>query len=642
MRKTVGVLSTLLVFLSFGFTATAEELKLPTYPPTYRLSIGASLKHLSGNPRVSEYEDTTDNIYLSTDIRAYPLPHRFHLFGYFSGEHDYFVDTGYAYRDILLSRLVSVGFVHHTDHYPYNLTAPSPVQQYEERNPDEIYLQDVRKTNLKLRLKWPRYPFHLFFRYFNYHQKGSSQQRYLVGYFGDMTKISQSRSLSKNTSEFEIGTNGHLGPVEIEYSHTEKRFKPSKDTILIDNYPEVNLLPYAFRPADVYPHNIYPDINGHSNSLRIHTSYTGQIVASYSVSGGVLRNEYSGVKRKTFHSSATFQYMPFHGIAMFLRMNYLKLKESNTDFTVLRGLSNQITYDVRKSIDIEKKTLHFQTRIRPIKKLSLIPSYSIEFKKRTDTDEWILSDGNTTRQSYELKILSKPLKALSIRAAYRHSHTRNPLYNFLPEDRDRIKLYLSYLPMPLLQLTASYTFSHDKRGNVRYYDDLTETFYEGEDRKGTHHFFLITASSSPLTDLQVTASVGYYRIKETSTLAFKQFNGVTFIQPYMENSVPYKDRAIIYMLNIFKQINKRWDMAVDFSATYSKGSFRTSTDKLSGIGDYSKINNRDSTIKFTSRYKFLKDTSIGLELLYESYSDRINSDLNGRLYRGLIRLTKNL
>ncbi len=645
MKKTVRVIGTLLVFLSFGFTATAEELKLPTYPPTYRLSVGTSLKHLAGNPRVSEYEDTTDNIYLFTDIRSYPLPHRFHLFGYFSGEHDYFVDTGYAYRDILLYRLVSVGFVHHTDHYPYDLKAPSPVQQYEDRDPDDDYMQDIRKTKLKLRLKWPNYPLHLFFRYSDYHHKGNLQQRFLIGYFGNMNKVSQSRSLTKDTSEFKIGTNGHLGPVELEYFHIERHFDSSRDTILQDDYPEINSPPIIYRPADIYPHNIYPDIKGHGDSLKIHTSYTGQIVASYSVMGDVLRNLYSGVKRKTLRSSATLQYMPSHIIAMFLRMNYLNIEESNTSYTVLRGLQNQLTYDVRKSIDIEKKTVHLISRIRPIKDLTLIPSYSIEIKKRTDTEGWTLSEGDTTTQSYKLKVLSKPVRNLSIRAAYSHSHTKNPLYNFIPEDRDRIKLYFSYLPLPPVQLIASYTFSHSRRGNVSYYDDLTGSFYEGKDKKGTHHFLVITASTTPVYNLSITASVGYYRVKETSCLAFKQLKGdgtFTFVQPFMEHSVPYKDRAITYMLNITRRFSNRWNVSVDISATYSKGSFHTSTDTLSGIDGFSKINNRDSTIKLSSSYKLLKDTSIGLELLYESYSDRVNPDLNGRLYRGLIRLTKNL
>ena len=645
MRKALRVISTLLIFFSFGFVASAKELKLPTYPPTYRLSIGTSLKHLSGNPRVSEYEDISDNIYLFTDTALYPLPHRFHLFGHFLGERDYFVDTGYAYKDILLSRVVSVGFVHHTDHYPYNFKAPSPVELYEDRNIGEDYMQKVRKTRMKLRLKWPGYPYHLFLGYLNYHQTGTEQQRFLIGYFGDMKKVSQTRKMTKDTKEVVIGTNGNLGPIEIEYSHTEKRFDSSGDTILRDNYPEINIPPIISRPADNFPHNIYPDFKGHGDALKIHTSYTGQIVASYSLKGNVIRNLYSGVKRKTLRSSATFQYMPFHAFSFFLRMYYLDLEESNSDYTVLRGFSNQIRYDVRKSIDVKEKGLHLSARLRPLKELTLIPSYSIKVKDRTDTDGWILANGNTTSQTYELRMLSSPLRRLKIRAGYSHIHTQNPLYNFVPEDRDRLKLYLSYLPSPLLQLTLSYSFTHDKRGNTSYYDHFSETFYNGKDRKGTRHFVLLSASSSPICSLNITASVGYYRLKEVSTLTFKQLKGdgtPVFVSPFMEHSVPYKDRAITYMLDIFRKINQRWDVSLSLSTTHSKGYFRTSTQPLSGLGGLSKIKSRDSSLRLSSNYKVLKDTSIGVELLYESYKDNINPDLDGRLYRGLIKITKNL
>ncbi|RMG70616.1 MAG: hypothetical protein D6710_07050, partial [Nitrospirae bacterium] len=453
-----------------------------------------------------------------------------------------------------------------------------------------------------------------------------------------------SRSYSKNTTEFEAGTNGHFGPLEIEYIHREKRFNPGGETVLYDNYPDYYSGSTLLRPSDRYQHNVLPDIKGHSNTLKLHTSYTGQIVASATASRDMTKNQFSGVKRRGISSSATFQYMPSHRVSLFLRLHYIDIEESNADITILRGLSNQLTYDVRKSIDLKKKTAHFITRIRPFKGLTLIPSYSIESTKRTDTEGWMLTRGDTLKNTFSIRGLINPVRKLKLRAEYRHVHSKNPLYNFIPEDRDRASLYLNYYHSPYIQFTASYSYIYDKRGVTEYYDALKDAFYTGKDRRGKQHNLLTTLTVTTLDDLCLSLSFGYYKREEQSTLAFKKFKtgSFTFDNPYMEHSVPYSDRAIIYMLNITRQVKPKLQISLDLSTTYSKGSFRTTTSILSGIEDFSRLKSRDIRAELGSEYRIARDTTIEFDLLYESYRDSINTDLSGRLYRGMLKLTRTL
>ena len=501
-------------------------------------------------------------------------------------------------------------------------------------------MQDVKKTLFTLRLKKPDYPFHVFTNYFNYYQKGSVQQRYLIGYFGNMTKVSQSRSLKKDTTEIIVGTNGHFGPVEIEYTHSEKRFKPDGSTKLFDFYPAI-----GSRPADTYPHNILPVLKGSANFLRIHTSYTGQIVASATFGKETRRNEYSGVKRRIILSSGIFRYLPMHELTFLIKFSYQKTEETDSKTTVLYGLSNSLIYDVRKSIDLEKSVLYIMSRVRPFKNLTLIPSYKVEKINRSDTEDWLIANGDTTRYTYSLKILSKPLKHVNIRACYSHLHTQNPVYNAEPDRKDFFNIHLSYAPLPEISFTTSYTISYDKHKRTIYHDSLTDSYYDARDKSGRFEHLIAMLTSILGQKTTLSTGIAYNHVKEKSALVFKRFTGdntFTFTSPYIEEYVPYKNRSITYIFDITHRLNKKIVIGTQYDVTYSKGSFSTLSDTTASIEEFSKVDLKDQRISINGQYSINQSTNIRLDLLYESYNDKINSELDGRFYKGLITISKTL
>ncbi len=629
---------TFLVVCVFCSDALAVELKLPTYKSHYTFKLGTQLIHLSGNPKVAEFEDTRDALVLSSDIEMYPLPHRFHFYGTFISDNDYYLDTGYAYRDILLTRLISLGFVHHTDNYDFPLLDASANERYSKLDRGQLYKQDIKKTLFTLRLKKPNYPFHIFTNYFNYHQKGAMQQRFLIGYFGDMTKISESRSIKKDTTEILIGTNGHFGPIEIEYSHIEKRFNPGGTEVLYDAYPAI-----GSRPADTYPHNILPELKGSANFLKVHTSYTGQIVASATIGRETRKNEYSGVRRRIFLTSGIFRYLPMHELTFLLKFYYQKTKETDANTTVLYGLSNSLSYDVRDSLDIEKKILTLMARIRPLKHLTLIPAYKIEKIDRTDTDEWLIANGDTTRHTYSLKVLSKPFRHVSIRAKFSHLNTQNPVYNSEPDRKDTLNIHLTYSPIPRLSLTTSYTISYDKHERTIYHDALTDSYYDARDKTGRFEHLIAMLNSMIGQKTTLSTGIAYYHVKEKSALVFKRFQGGYIpAAPYIEDHVPYKDRSTTYIVDITHRLNNRVTLGLQYDITYSKGSFSTLSDTTAGIEEFSKIDIRDQRFSVNGEYEINQSTKLKLDLLYESYKDRTDSDLNGRFYKGVLTLSKTL
>ena len=67
-------------------------------------------------------------------------------------------------------------------------------------------------------------------------REGSVQQRFLRELTGGLAKVSQSRDIDWNTKEDRVGANSHLGPLEVDFSHTEKKFEAIEDKVLSDTY----------------------------------------------------------------------------------------------------------------------------------------------------------------------------------------------------------------------------------------------------------------------------------------------------------------------------------------------------------------------------------------------------------------------
>ena len=106
------------------------------------------------------------------------------------------------------------------------------------------------------------------------------------GFTGGLDKVSQSRNIDWNTQEVRVGVNSHLGPVEFDYNHAEKKFESRGiDRVLYDDYALFTV-----------PHNVVPDLKSSSDTVKLHTTLTGRIVAGATYSAGEKKNQDSGAK----------------------------------------------------------------------------------------------------------------------------------------------------------------------------------------------------------------------------------------------------------------------------------------------------------------------------------------------------------
>lgn len=636
-RYTLFIVMVTVILLPLSVYATDLEYK-SEYPPTYQLSAGYNFIILKGGKRVLEYSEPDDSITFKGMVETYPLPHRFHLEIYTLTDDNYYLDTGYAYRDILLSRLVSIGMVHNHRHHDFSLPSVSSTLSYDERNPGDKYYEETSKTEFTLRLKVPNYPFHVSTRYFNYHKEGTIQQRFAIGYFNNLTKTSQSRDIDFDTKELTVGTNGHFGPLEIEYKHREKNFIPGADDTLRDSYPDNSL-----RPADRFPHNLMPELKSSSDFIKIHTSYTGRIVGSLTLGNSRALNHFSGAKRESFYSGIQFSYLPLHELGFFIRWHYVDRDNTVDDVSTLRGDSYILTYPLRQSIDRKTNSISFNIRYRPLKAISILGGYTLTSIKRSDTDDWPRLGQDTTRQRFSLKVYGRFLKRLKFRTEYIFTDTKNPVYNSAPEKSHVIKLNTTYTPTAWLTGTIVYYFKKYSNDNLVYYEYSSDERLESGERDGTVHNLLALLTFTPDEKTSISIGTGFFRNRIKQSLVFTRFQGDGTFDigvPFIEDGVPYKDESIQYLFSIAHKLNDRLDIGYDMRYVLSKGKLITGTQKTSGIGDFSELNQKETGIDIRATYVVFNGASLETKLSYSEFKDRIESDNSGRAYRALIMVTK--
>ncbi len=170
--------------------------------------------------KAAEYIYPHSSVTFGLNLLSAPLPYRYHVNAEFFSKHDFYSDVGFAYKDLVLFRDILVGVHHNLDHYKLSVCRRAPrTSSTMTRNPADDYNIDFVSNLMSLRLKAPDFPFHTFLNHRHIEQDGRIQQRFLLGYFDQLNKVSESRDIDWKSNAVKLGANSHLGPVEIEYAY---------------------------------------------------------------------------------------------------------------------------------------------------------------------------------------------------------------------------------------------------------------------------------------------------------------------------------------------------------------------------------------------------------------------------------------
>jgi hypothetical protein len=623
-------------------TVEAQPVESPGVVLNTKLGLGYRFISHDGNPaHAGEYEYLHSSGVGSLDFEWDTLPHRFRLESYYLNAKDYFGELDYAYKDIVLFNMFTRGLYHNLDHYTLGTDDPTtPSPSFTDRNPHDVYSIESQTRRAFIRLKTPDFPFHFFADVQTLDRDGQVQQRFLRAYTGGLDKVSQSRSVDWETRSVRLGMNSHLGPVEAEYSHEEKKFQVNSDKVLYD--------PYA-APAMIIPHNEIPELKSSQDTVKLHTSYSGGFVAAVTFSDGDKKNQDSGAKTDFRNAAADITFIPVTSVSLFFKYRHYDLDTKNPDTVLMPGLvPGPATYAVRNSLSSTRDQVSGIIRYRANARLTVRGEYLFE------TITWDPSSGSvlsplqitpapsgsvpnywevahrTTKSTEKLGITYRIMNKLSLRADLRATQVTDPAYANDPDRVNAGTATVTWTPVRRIIALLSYGGISEKRSNMAAPLGGGSMKSDREQTLGSLTFLAGRHTS-------VTASYLYFKNDKSQTLTFRDGTGA-FI---LENGVPYGDTAQVFSLSAGVALGEGVMVTAEGSKCYTEGSFRLNgtvpnsggIDVLSDMKVIEDIYGASVTAQHSKR--------LGTELRYQhrKYDDEIDSTQDGKFSTILAALT---
>lgn len=613
-----------LVFIFFHGSLFAQETDTgeaaaedTNFHRSLTLSGGYRFVDLSGSAQAIEYEYLHNSIVLEGEMLRIMLPHRMHLDFIVNNGKDYAVDLSYAYKDIVSFRGVNTTLYHNLDNITLIDLDPSTASpRVDVRDAGEEYGIKTGLSSFVFRLKVPDFPLHGYVVGDFISKDGEQQQRFM-GKVSRQVRASRSRDINWNTEDIVIGVNSHLGPVEVDISHGEKRFSSVGDDIFYDSYDAVG----TTRKAGVYPHNLIPDQKGSTNTIRLHTSYTGRLVASATLSNIKRENSDSEAKADYMTGFGEVTWMPAEKLTFFFNYRYKDRDVDNPKSVTITDLSdpsNKYTYSVKPSISSVSNTLSGTVRYRALKDLTLKAKFSYDDIRRKDAAEWELPDRTTTRTasaSADLKLR----KNLNLKAGYTHKSVNSPATNVEPDSSDEGEVSVSWMPVQKINTFLSYNIKDGERDELHYPD----TEPAGR-RHVNQNRILGSVTILPLKDLSLTASYFYLNDKTQQDIIYDDTAGVSHMDPY----VPYKNTSHNYALDAVYIPVEKVNLNAGISHTRSEGAFHVEDINLTqpvSIDSFSELKTEETVYSVSGEYEYRKNSSLGLEYRYSDLDDIIDN-----------------
>jgi hypothetical protein len=601
----------------------------PEISPEVFIRPNYSFLKQSGSNKAGEFWYLHSSIGGDVLLTAFPFPHRIHMELEALNKKDYFGDIRYAYKDIALFRGLTRGFYHNLDNKTLIDAGSSPKYTIEQRDAGKEYGISNNISNLFLRLKTPDYPFHIFVDTQIIKRDGTIQQRYLSSYL-PLKRVSMERDIEWESKTVTIGANTHLGPVELELSHGEKRLDVKGERLLENSYG-----------ANIYPHNLIPELKGSTTTFKIHTSYTGQFVASATISRTERENQDSGAKADYFTGAADITYMPQVNLTIFLRYRHKNSDIDNPDSIPANYLgypSYASPIPVRPAIDSTTDTVSGTVRYRLAKGITLYGEYSGEKVHRSNSEAWKLPE-DTTKNTLSFTASLRPLNSLDLKARYTHQEIDAPAYNNQPETSDEGRISVNWRPTQRINSLLTYSIALQKRDEINFIDDGIEVKAKDRDLKREKFFGSLTFI---LTErLNFSPTYAYIRNRTRQDLLYD--NTGTIPEYHIDNNVLYRDTSHIYGINLNYVPVERLNLNTDITYTISKGTFYPGV-LISDIKEIKALEAeadiKETGITIRTEYDMKRGWSAGIRYTFINYNDGINDTLDSEAHLIFMSLSK--
>lgn len=603
----------------------------PEIKPEFSGSIGYRFIHHNDSTRVGEFEYLHSSIIAGGKFIAFPFPHRLHIEFDFLNKKDYFGDLRYAYKDMILFRGLGRSIFHNLDNRTLTDFGSSASYAVTPGDNGENYSVQKSLSSLFLRFKTPNFPLHAYISGDFIDKEGTQQQRFLANFL-PVNRTSQKRDVDWRSSYITAGVNSHIGPVEMDVSHSEKRLTANGDRILENNYVGSTL-----------PHNLLPETKGSTTNLKIHTSYTGRLVAAATFSWMDRKNKDSNAKADYFIGAGDITYMLNEGLTFFAKYRHKETEVDNPDILPIGYLgysayTSTIT-GIRPSLSSTMDMLSGTVRYRPIKGVTLNAEYMHERTDRDNSDEWRVSKV-TVRDAVYLSVSTRIIEKMNLRAKYTHQEIDAPAYNVQPDSSDEGKVSLSWSPLKWATGILSYSITKEKREKIYYIDNMGLQV-PAENREGLRDRLVGSITFIVSNNLSITPSYAYMCNKIEQDLVYDNTLGDPGY--HTDSNVLNKDRGQVYAVNLNYMPEKKINLNADVSYTESKGNFSPGgiLSSVTSLFD-SEVNvkMRETSYSVRGDYEFLKGWGLGMKYNYVNYNDLLNNSNDGTLHTVLVTISK--
>ncbi len=594
--------------------------------------------HKSGDINIAEFEYLNDSVVLGGELRKFKFPHRLLIEFDFNNRKNYYGEARYSYKDIVYFRGIGRALFHNLDNIKiqsgFEITTPPPpfAPAFNSRDTGNEYGIKTGINNLFLRFKTPDFPAHLYINSNQTDKKGEQQQRSLLGsgWYNSPVRTSQTRSIDWKAGDITVGANSHLGPVEVDLSHSQKRLDVDGNRALFHTYSDAGFGPFnnlivpgsMVRLSGTFPHNLIPELKGSTSTLKLHTSYTGSLVASATFTRIDRENTTSNAKSDYFMGSGEIQWMPMHKLAFFLKYSR---KETDIDNPVAIPV-NYLGYpsytdavvdaiDVKPSISSLTDTVTGTARYRPISGLTLRADYTYESIKRQDNEIWPLPD-STRKHIFSLSADTKILKNLSLKARYIRKEIDDPAYNSDLDSSDEGRLSVTWLPYSKISTLLNYTFSKGKRDDL-FFEELSNNTDRAQNRDVKNNRLMGSITFLVIDNVALTTSYAYMSNKIEQDIVYQ----IDLVPPdyQIDRTVPYKNTSNNYAVDINYTPDKHLNLNAGISHTVSTAKF---TSKINPeITSFSALKTKDTVYSASGEYRFKNDFSLSIAYKLIDFND---------------------
>ncbi len=587
-------------------------------------------------------------------LEGAPLPSRYHFELDYYDENDWYGDFRYSFKDAIRTRVLTRRFYHNLDNltlfdYDPGNTSGSEVEIHDAGVDD--YGIRVEIDQYQLRFKTPSYPFHVYIDGETVSRKGKRQQRFLGGeaYFfggarGGRVRVSEARDIDQKSDTIAFTTNAHLGPMEFELSHRDRKFDS-----------DVAAPAYTYDSGITSVHNVVPELKANSNTFKLHTTHSGRLFVSTTFSKLEKTNEYSHAEADRSLSYGEVFWLPRVWVAFSAKLRHQKNTAAAPATVVADGLNPPPVPSLNRVYTVEPGVASTTDMASLSMRYSLIPATSMQMGytreiKDVEGDSALVwsRPEKTIRDIYEFRITNRAIPG--VRTTARLKHTRvgfeygAEIVNNEPARSDEAKLDLTWTMSPRVSLFANGFIVRDESDENRTSDNIADANV-GRALRQQYVASLIFVVSKRFS---LVPTYTFISQEQKRDIVWEDGTGAHVVDHGYSNKQTAHNFALDLVMRPVDRL--RMNGAIDYTVT--KGTFDPTTPFTIGtagvidtaeIAGFSATKTKVLDIRLDNELDLGRGFSLGLDLHYADWKDDSFDNPSDSTYFGaLFKIMKRL